>query len=257
MRKRIVASIAIAMLILNVFGCGKKAADIIETYSEEATVAGASREDFPLEAVEESTEEEIAESKLPEGAEEFYDELQDYSIKTIKELAESCAPDLDVTGCETFTQIIDNKFTSGMAYANENILDADVFFVSNEVYSYEEDLVAATDATLYIYKDNEPYPYEIGKVVCGGTAYPLTINNGYLYCGSNRWICKYAIANDKLMIMEKACVCYGEDGSEHYFYESEDGGDYSNFDNELAENIYHELLTEMGEGTIIPFSVVN
>ena len=257
MRKRFVSGVLVVAMVCMTAGCGKKTADIIEAYSEEASVAGASRDYVEEEAVADDTKEaEIAEPKLPDIDVELYDDPEAYTIKSIKAIAEEYAPDLDVTGCDTFTQIIDNRFTTGMGYANENILDEDVFFVSSATFTYEENLEGATDAALYIYKDDEPYPYEIGKVISGGTAYPLTLYKGYLYTASNRWICKYAVSDHKLRIMEKASVCYGPEETEYYFYESEDGGDYSNFGSDEAKAIYDKLFEEMANGTMIPFSTV-
>ena len=113
----------------------------------------------------------------------------------------------------------------------------------------------AIDAAVFEYKDGEPFA--VGKICSGGTAYPISVNNGYLYTGSNHWICKYAMADDKLMIMERASVEYDTDGNGTYHYESEDGGDYSNIDSAEAEKIFDDLLSEMFDGEIVIFDKVS
>ena len=113
----------------------------------------------------------------------------------------------------------------------------------------------AIDAAVFEYKDG--VPFEVGKICSGGTAYPISVNNGYLYTGSNHWICKYAMADDKLMIMEKASVEYDTDGNGTYHYESEDGGDYSYIDSAEAEKIFDDLISEMFEGEIVLFDKIS
>lgn len=180
------------------------------------------------------------------------DELDEYSIEFIKNITEETVESIDITGCDTFTQIVDKALTKGMGYANETICDNDVLLVSSATYDDLEGANAAIDSIVYVYKDG--VPYEIGKVTSGGTAYPITVKDGYLYTGSNHWICKYAIANNKLMIMEHIAIVYDAEGNGTYYYDSEDGGDYSNFDNKEAEKIYDKLTDEMMNGTVVNYS---
>ena len=176
------------------------------------------------------------------------------SNEAINGYAEETAPSIDITGCDTFTQIVDKKLSDGMGYANVTIGDTDVLLVSSGTFDNLEGAFNAIDAAVFEYKDAAPF--EIGKVCSGGTAYPLSVNNGYLYTGSNHWICKYAIADDKLMIMEKAAVSYDTDGNGTYSYESDDGGDYSDMDPAEAEKIFDDLVNEMMEGEVVEFSTV-
>lgn len=194
-------------------------------------------------------------ANMPDDTESGTD-LPENSNEFIKGVAEDCAPAIDITGCDTFTQIVDKKLSDGMGYANEQILDTDVFLVSSGTFEDPDTGKAwAIDATIFEYKDGAPV--EIGKVCSGGTAYPLTLKDGYLYSASNHWICKYAIADDQIMIMEKASVVYNTEGNGTYYYESDDGGDYSNFDSAEAEKIFDQLFDEMMNGDIVEFSVVS
>ncbi len=168
--------------------------------------------------------------------------------------SEEAAPDIDITGCDTFTQIIDKKLSDGMGYANETVDRTDVFLVSSGTYDNLDGKMAAIDATVFVYKDGTPV--EIGKVESGGTAYPLAIKDGKLYTGGNHFVCKYALSDDKLVVMEKAAVSYDSEGNETYSYDSDDGGDYSGLDSTEAEKIFDDLLGEMGSAEVIGFSTV-
>ncbi len=176
------------------------------------------------------------------------------SIEAMKMYSEESAPSIDITGCDTFTQIIDKKLTKGMGYANVTLDGIDVLLVCSMAYDNLDGNMAAIDATVFMYKDG--VPCEAGKVCSGGTAYPITIVDGKLMTGSNHWFCKYALTGDELVIMEKASVVYDEFGDGTYFYESEDGGDYTNMSSADAEGIYNQLVDEMFGGEIVNFSVV-
>ncbi len=56
------------------------------------------------------------------------------------------------------------------------------------------------------------------------------------------------------MIMEHIAIVYDAEGNGTYYYDSEDGGDYSNFDNKEAEKIYDKLTDEMMNGTVVKYS---
>lgn len=180
--------------------------------------------------------------------------IDEYSNAALKEIFDAASPALDIAGLDTFTQIVDQKLTDGMGYANVTVGDADLLLVSSGAFDNLDGKMAAIDATAFEYKDG--IPTKIGTLCSGGTAYPLSIKDNYLYSASNHWVCKYAIANDTLMIMEKAAVNYDENGNGTYTYESDDGGDYSNIDSAEAEKIFNQLIDEMMSGEVIDFSVV-
>lgn len=227
--------------------------DIETGYAYSLSVMAPDLEGFDIQAVAEAIydpDKQIG-ANMPDDDEV---DLDEDSIEAIREAAEEEAPDIDITGCDTFTQIVDTALSDGMGYAPMDIGDESVLFVSGATYDDLEGHEAAIDSTLFIYKDGAPY--EIGKVVSGGTAYPISINDRYIYSGSNHWICKYVIADGKLSIMEKASVTYDTDGNAVYSYESEDGGDYTDMDQAEAESIFDELNEEMFDGEVISFSTV-
>ena len=175
-------------------------------------------------------------------------EASEASDSTLKKNAEENAPDIDVSDCDTFTQIIDKKLSDGMGYANEKIGDTEVFLVSSGTYDNLDGNVASIDAAVFEYKDDEII--ELGKVCAGGTAYPLAIKDGSLYVGSNHWGIKYTIKDDALIIMEKSYVEYDADGNEKYFYESSDNSSAD------AESKFHDFYDGFTTETIINFQPV-
>ncbi|MCR4908907.1 MAG: hypothetical protein K5985_08745 [Lachnospiraceae bacterium] len=184
--------------------------------------------------------------EIPESAPE---EATDEFLSSIAEEA----PQIDISGCATFTGIVDKKLSDGMGYANEKIGDTDVLLVSSGTYDNLDGNNAAIDATIFMYKDEAPF--EVGKVCCGGTAYPLAIRDGELYVGSNHWICKYTIENDSLKITQKAAVDYDKNGNEIYYYESVHG-DANNYDTVKTELMFETLYDELFEAKVIDFQPV-
>ena len=183
-------------------------------------------------------------------------ELDEYSNNSINGYSEDAAPSIDISGCDTFTQIVDSKLTKGMGYANVSLLNDDVLLVSSGTFDDMEFGINAIDAAVFAY-DKDGVPCELGKICSAGTAYPITVKDGYLYTGSNHWICKWAVADGKISIMEKAAVLYDSEGNGTYYYESEDGGDYSSMDSAEAEKIFDDLVGEMMDGEKVVFDTVD
>ena len=177
------------------------------------------------------------------------------SIDFIKKAAEETAPDIDISGCDTFTQIVDQKLENGMGYANVDFEDTNVLMVCSGTYDNMDGNMAAIDAAIYIYKDEAPEL--LGKVCSGGTAYPMTKDGKYLYTGSNHWVCKYVVSDEGIQLMGKASVEFDSNGGEKYFYESEDAGDYSKIDPDEAEKIMNDLYDEMFAAEIINFDTIS
>ena len=232
--------------------------DIETGYSYSVGVTAKDLDGFDIQAIAE----QIYDPAKQIGANMPDDEMMDAaqinadenSIEAMKMYSEESAPSIDITGCDTFTQIIDKKLTKGMGYANVTLDETDVLLVCSMAYDNLDGNMAAIDATVFMYKDG--VPCEVGKVCSGGTAYPLTVVDGKLVTGSNHWFCKYALTGDELVIMEKASVVYDENGDGTYFYESEDGGDYTNMSSADSEVIFDQLVDEMFGGEIVNFSVV-
>ena len=235
--------------------------DIETGYSYFVGVSAKDLDGFDIQAIAEQMYDynKSEAAKIPDDASIILDpasiNADENSITAIKSITDANVPSIDITGCDTFTNIIDKKLEKGMGYANVTLDGTDVLLVCSMAYDNLDGNMAAIDAVVFGY-DKNGAPFEIGKVCSGGTAYPLTVVDGKLFAGSNHWICKYALTDDKLMIMEDASVVYDEAGNGTYFYESEDGGDYSNFDQAEAQKIYDKLYDEMSKGEIVNFTVV-
>ena len=233
MKKRFMALAMTALMGLSLVACGDTTAST------------------ELKTVE---DEEVAASGSDIGS--VPTEEDENKIDFIKKVAQDVAPDIDMTDCYTFTDLLNKgRVTAGMGYANVDVGDVNCFFVTSGTYDNLDGNMAGIDATIFTYDDGDLV--ELGKICSGGTAYPIAAKDGYIYTASNHWICKYVIGDDnELAIMEKASVTYDENGNGTYFYESEDGGDYSNIDSAYAEEIMNLLFEEMGDADIISFDTV-
>lgn len=236
MKKRLLVLTMIGVMTVSACACGSVASQSADTTA--STVAASSAETSEVEAGSETEASQAAETEAA-------------STEAIAEETEETAPDIDIEGCDTFTQIIDKKLSDGMGYANEKVGDTDVFFVSSGTYDNLDGNMAAIDAALFVYNDDGPY--EIGKVVCGGTAYPLAIQDGKLFVSSGHWISTYTIKDNELVMTERASVEFDTDGNETYSLETVDG---VIDDAAKAESRFNELFEEYEKATVIGFSTV-
>ena len=219
----------VGTLCFGLVGCGKS--QDATTSNEDETIVG---------DVEFPEDEESA--KLRDILEE------EDSEDAIFGYANDVAPDIDIEGCDTFTQIIDQKLTPGMGYANVDIGDVNALIVCSGAYDNLDGNMAAIDGAIYIYKDGAPYL--AGKVCSGGTAYPLAIKDGKLMSASNHWAAKYLIVDDQLIMIEHGAVEYDTNGNARSTYNWLD--DYI----DGSEKSIDDMFEEMGEGEIINFDVI-
>lgn len=159
---------------------------------------------------------------------------------------------VDITGCDTFTQIVD-KLEDGMGYANATIGDADVLLVSSGTYEWEEGQYAAIDADIFIYKDG--VPAYLGTVASGGTAYPLEVADGNLYVGGNHYMTKYIIDTEAMVELEEAYVSYDTDGNGTYYYKT-CNSQFEDYDAETAESRFNDLFAELDNVEVIEFQPI-
>lgn len=183
---------------------------------------------------------------------EVVEYADDYSDEAIFNAADGVAPAIDISDCDTFTQIVD-KLDDGMGYTNVKIGDEDVLIVCSATYDNMDGNMAAIDGTIFMYNDG--VPYEVGKVCSGGTAYPLAISGNTLYSASNHWVCRYTIANDQLLIIEKAFVEYSQDGNEYYSYEKIDDYTDSSTPGE-PKDMFDEMFAREMEAEVINFDTI-
>ncbi len=237
MKKSKLVSIVAGLAVLAVMGgCGSQT----EPYAE---VKPASEETQQTTAEAEPAKEEAKEDTNYDPA--SFDTTNCY-------VAPNQAASVDITGCETFTQIVD-KLEDGKGYANATIGDADVLLVSQGAYEWEPGKFISIDSDIFYYKDG--VPTYIASVSSVGTAYPLSITDGNLFIGGHHYIIKYLIDNGSLINAEEAYVMYDTEGNGTYYYKTLNS-QFEDYDKETAENRFFELFEEKEKGEIIEFQPV-
>ena len=159
---------------------------------------------------------------------------------------------VDITGCDTFTQIVD-KLEDGKGYANATIGDTDVLLVSSGTYEWEEGKYAAIDADIFYYKDS--VPTYLATLSAGGTAYPLAVKDGNLYVGGNHFMSSYLIDGGSLIELEEGYVKYDTDGNAQYFYRT-CNSQFEDYDNATAQSRLEDLFDMHGGAEVIEFQTV-
>ena len=199
-----------------------------------------------------NSENEVIEEGQTEASQETKEVVSEQPAEQSEDIARvepEVQLDLDITGCDTFTQIVDKVLEPGMGYTNETIGDTDALLVCSGAYDNMDGNMAAIDAAIYVYNDGAPEC--IGYVNSMGTAYPLAIKDGHLYVGIYHGTAKYTIENNKLVEVDSAWTEYDENGGE--FYYSQSGDEKNEMDND--EKIV-ELESEYAEATVLNFDVI-
>jgi len=159
----------------------------------------------------------------------------------------------DITGCDTFTQIVD-KLADGAGYVNAQVGDADVLLVTSGTFDNGDGSMAAIDAEIFAYVDG--VPAYLGYVTSGGTAYPVAVKDGILYTGGNHFVRKSNIINNELVLMEESSETFDTDGNATYHYNSDDGMDHSTMTQEECRQILEKMFDEYLEADVLEFNVV-
>ena len=160
----------------------------------------------------------------------------------------------DIEGKDTFTQIVD-ALPDGTGYTNEKVGDEDVLLVASATIDAGGEYPEAYDAEVFWYDNGAPA--YLGYVTSGGTAYPLMIKDGKLYTAGNHFVKKFVITDGKLMVMEEAGETFNTEGEATYYYDSDDGGDYSGMSQEDAQSAYDSLFEEYMNADLIAFNAIS
>lgn len=205
MKKQLI--IVVIVVILVVVLCG-------------VNLSGGKNKD-PREMMQNQTQETTKDESV--AAETVKEEATEATEVVEAPLEVATAPDIDITGCDTFTQIVDRKLEDGMGYANVTIGEEDVLLVSSGTFDNGDNLQAAIDATVFIYENG--MPKMIGKISCGGTAYPLAVKDGLLYSAGGHFVQTNTVEDGRFQLYEHNWEEFDEDGNVKYFYESSEGQD--------------------------------
>ena len=163
------------------------------------------------------------------------------------------APSLDISGCETFTDIVDKAMLDDMGYANVTIAGEDLLLVCSRTVE-EGGIPVALNCTAYRYVD--------GKPVESGCAYStkgLRLGGDYLYSGSDSDMSCFTMEDGTITGCEYAWAYeYAENEGDpevmHYFYDPCNGEDD---DCETDEATFKKALEKFNKATPIEFSVVH
>ena len=189
----------------------------------------------------------IAETKKGKGT---YDPAS-FNVSDVY-LAPEQTASVDISGCDTFTQIVD-KLEAGKGYANVTVGDEDVLMVAGGTYEWEQGVFAAIDSEIFVYKDGKPA--YLATVSAGGTAYPLSVKDGNLYVGGNHFMSKYLVDSGFMIETEEAYVLYDTDGNDIYYYKT-CNSQFEDYDEATAESRFNDLFEEHEGAEVISFQPV-
>ena len=172
---------------------------------------------------------------------------------------DSDEPSIDITGCDTFTQIVD-KLPAGWGYANAGMGGTDVLLVTDYTYDNnggEGDPFYATTKADIFYYDAEGVPTFAGCINSSGTAYPLTEYGDRIYTGGHHFVRVYTFQAGRIVIDEEAYAVYDSDGKATYYVLSDTHDTGAGEDGLVDDGTrLDEMFTEFMEGQTIEFSVV-
>ncbi len=186
-------------------------------------------------------------------AEAVYDPGNKATEEEVLPVEEEHIP-MDITGCDTFTQIVD-KLPAEAGFANVVINDVDVLLVTEYIYDYEGDeTYAAIDSDVYYY-NAEGIPAYAGFVSAGGTAYPLSVKDGKLYASGNHYVKKYTESEGSIVIEEEAYVEYDTNGEPTYYVSSDIKEVEAGENGEVSDDtILNRMYDEYFDADMIVFS---
>ncbi len=177
----------------------------------------------------------------------------DISNENSTEIAEE-DPDASSEEATAYDEIIQH-LTSGEGYAYVSLdgYDGDILLTTSGTYN-DNGMNLAIDADFYIIKDGEAKL--IDSIATGGTAYPITIDDGIFYFTTPRQYAELNITETddgsyKLNYLKKAVIEYDTDGQATYTVE----GDISSDDITSEDDFY--ALYEGAEGkSPVDFTVI-
>lgn len=161
---------------------------------------------------------------------------------------------IPLDGCDTFTDVVDKNLGNGQAYANITLDGTDVLLLSDDAFEFDG-TAQAVSAEVFYY--NEGTPAYAGFVRSGGSANPLMINDGKLYAAGHHYVGRFTMRDGQVVIDGEAFVTYDIDGNPTWHYNSDDGSDYTNLDQDSAQKAFDDLFDEYAGGEIVEFSIVN
>ena len=159
-----------------------------------------------------------------------------------------------ISNLESFDSII-SQLKSGQAYALVDIGSGnEALLVASGVYDNGDGNMAAIDAMIYGY-DADHNIIQYGQIMSDGTAYPLSVKDGYLYFGGGHHVEKEYIDESvsSIITKEDASETFDEDGKATYYYFSLD----NQFEGEVEDDSkLTKLFDEYADADVINFITV-
>ncbi|WP_026653021.1 hypothetical protein [Butyrivibrio proteoclasticus] len=249
-RKAVVASMILTMVLM---GCGGETQTTEEVTGSSEALSIYAQEDVEASIVEgypraDSSQDSL--DKTDSAKETDSANLEDSSGESEKEVELSeAAPIIDITGCTSFEQIIDNKLSEGMGYATVKIDGADVLLVSSSCYDKEGTNVAV-NSTIFVMSDTGKI-VEAGKIMSGGSAYPVSVKGNYLYTAADDIVTRYVIDNDNTVWIDNSAYVEYDDSNNATYYSRDMLEEHEEKDYTLLKEMYEEF----SEAQVIEFAV--
>ncbi len=251
MKRKVLAVLGIVLLVASISACGKKAEEPAATSQSEAVVSDT-----------QATEGQTSDAAITEGETSEVEQVGgneaadavDPDEKGLMGLVADHAQTVSTEGCDTWTQMADKTLTDGQGYANETLNDEDVFLVALSTFG-EDGSENATEAEVFIYDENGAPEY-VGFVQSGGSANPLAVKDGMIYTVGHHYVGKHTIKDGELVTVAEATETFDEEGNASYIYNSSEGADSGEVDNEEAKGLYDKLMEEYYDTDMVVFSTV-
>lgn len=137
------------------------------------------------------------------------------------------------------------------AFVELNGLELPVLLVSGETYKHTVCTDVAMGCSIYAYIENEVI--NLGDIYSGGTAYPISADDSYIYAAAGHCCHKYKIDIEKreLVVQEVAAEKFGENATPTYYYGNEETEEQIVPDNSYLERLFDEYK----EADIVAFFI--
>ena len=203
MKKKIVALLMAAVCAMLATACGSDAAETAGTETAETETAEA-------EAAEaEATETETAEAEAAvteEAAEAVSENAEAVSENAEPEMAEDFMPSdflQERVGRDVFSSYdeVIGLLEKDNGYAKVEVkgYDGEVLLITDYTYDNLDGNIATIQASVYTLEDGNVK--NVGNVMSYGTAYPLSIKDGIIYCAGNHAFDTCCISSDTHAVM--------------------------------------------------------
>ncbi|MCR5716390.1 MAG: hypothetical protein K6G23_06075 [Lachnospiraceae bacterium] len=252
MRKFVAFSLA-GILSLSMIGCGEAAAEPAESTTEAVVESAAEAAgDAAAEAAETETAVETETAAETEAAADtasmgaITEEMSAEDVLAII-CPESTHEARDISGCDTFTQIVDTLEEKN-GYANVVLGETDVLLVADAIapaIGAEAGTYGSDSSEIYYYADT--IPTYLGYVTANGMAYPMAVADGCLFVADSTSVLKYTVADGALTLVE---AFYTDAATKTKYYYGGANGENGIVEDDLK---MASLMSQYSEAEVVSF----